>query len=378
MVSITSMGASGMAGEISRNFIYVPIIEASGTVIKNYGNVGPANFLGVDNLGKLWNGEAPWVANRKHEIGNFCEPTTRYVGFRYEVTAVAGDQKTHATTEPTFEATAPNAGDTIVDDQVTWTTRATETGRGIVHGSGMENASDTDCDYIWPGAAQYDVPGDPLFDMLNFWDTGKLFIRFRARVPGYQNVDDGTGYISNGGIITVGTTGSGDSTGWALTLNSIAAWAGLNYVDHGFVGAPIEAYGSRTSHQDLTGGVLSFDDTWQEISVFMDGINKNIRSWVDGVETTIGASEKADFITGITADDNGDTILVNSLTLLTRSLSVTAGTRSEANIVTGATAALANEFLIVDINDETLLDQLAQDLFLSPRNYLPKTLTTLV
>ena len=62
-----------------------------------------------------------WVADTVTALGDFVVPTAGVEnGFRYEATAVAGDFKTHATTEPVWPTTE---GATIVDDQVTWTCR---------------------------------------------------------------------------------------------------------------------------------------------------------------------------------------------------------------------------------------------------------------
>ena len=84
-------------------------------------------FLNADGSGNqptgLYNtmkGTA-WVADTVTTLGDVVVPTAgKENGFRYEATAVAGDLKTHATTEPVW----PTAeGATIVDDQVTWTCR---------------------------------------------------------------------------------------------------------------------------------------------------------------------------------------------------------------------------------------------------------------
>jgi hypothetical protein len=62
-----------------------------------------------------------WTADTAMDVGDIVVPTAGLEnGFRYECTAVAGDQKTHATTEPTWPTTE---GATVVDDQVTWTCR---------------------------------------------------------------------------------------------------------------------------------------------------------------------------------------------------------------------------------------------------------------
>lgn len=60
-----------------------------------------------------------WVADTVQNVGDYVKPTTEN-GYIYEAVAVAGDQKTHATTEPVWPTTL---GDEIVDDQVTWRCR---------------------------------------------------------------------------------------------------------------------------------------------------------------------------------------------------------------------------------------------------------------
>jgi hypothetical protein len=60
-----------------------------------------------------------WVADTATVLGTIRVPTTAGGnGFRYRASAVAGDTKTAAVTEPTWPTTI---GDTVVDDQVTWT-----------------------------------------------------------------------------------------------------------------------------------------------------------------------------------------------------------------------------------------------------------------
>ena len=62
-----------------------------------------------------------WVADTATALGDVVVPTAgKENGWRYEATAVAGDTKTHATTEPTWPIVE---GATVVDDEVTWTTR---------------------------------------------------------------------------------------------------------------------------------------------------------------------------------------------------------------------------------------------------------------
>jgi len=82
-------------------------------------------FLNADGSGNQPTGlyytmkGTAWVADTATTLGDVVVPTAGLEnGFRYEATAVAGDTKTHATTEPTWPTTV---GDTVVDDQVTWT-----------------------------------------------------------------------------------------------------------------------------------------------------------------------------------------------------------------------------------------------------------------
>jgi hypothetical protein len=93
-------------------------------------SVNPKQFNG---LWKTLKGTA-WVADTATTLGDVVVPTAGLEnGFRYEATAVAGDTKTHATTEPTW----PTAeGETVVDDQVTWTCRL-----GNHQGSGANGAT---------------------------------------------------------------------------------------------------------------------------------------------------------------------------------------------------------------------------------------------
>ena len=63
-----------------------------------------------------------WEADTKYELNDYVQPTTPNNNFTYKATAVAGDQKSGAS-EPTFPTTA---GNTVVDDQVTWTAVAPE------------------------------------------------------------------------------------------------------------------------------------------------------------------------------------------------------------------------------------------------------------
>jgi len=64
-----------------------------------------------------------WVAATKYELNDYVQPTSPNNNFTYRATAVAGDQKSADVTEPTWPTTA---GNTVVDDQVTWTAVAPE------------------------------------------------------------------------------------------------------------------------------------------------------------------------------------------------------------------------------------------------------------
>jgi hypothetical protein len=63
---------------------------------------------------------ADWAVDTVTAVGDRVVATT-FNGWIYEATAIAGDFKTHAATEPTWPTTL---GGTVVDDQVTWTTYA--------------------------------------------------------------------------------------------------------------------------------------------------------------------------------------------------------------------------------------------------------------
>ncbi len=66
-----------------------------------------------------WTVDTVKTARTLTAIGSLVWPTARN-GYVYEATARAGDFKTHAATEPTWPTLE---GETVVDDQVTWTTR---------------------------------------------------------------------------------------------------------------------------------------------------------------------------------------------------------------------------------------------------------------
>jgi hypothetical protein len=63
---------------------------------------------------------ADWAADTATTEGSWVRASDPTVTLRFEATAVVGDTKTHATDEPTWPTTA---GDTVTDDQVTWTAR---------------------------------------------------------------------------------------------------------------------------------------------------------------------------------------------------------------------------------------------------------------
>ena len=65
-----------------------------------------------------------WVADTVYAVGDYVRPTTlaKFTGYEYKCTAIAGDYKSHETTEPTWPTTI---GSTVVDDQVTWTCEET-------------------------------------------------------------------------------------------------------------------------------------------------------------------------------------------------------------------------------------------------------------
>lgn len=62
----------------------------------------------------------PWVANAAHVMGDFVVPTVTPTAFQYEATAIAGGGLSGAS-EPTWPVVV---GNTVVDNQVTWTCRA--------------------------------------------------------------------------------------------------------------------------------------------------------------------------------------------------------------------------------------------------------------
>jgi hypothetical protein len=88
--------------------------EFEKTFIDGLGTVGAKDFTGLDAL--MPNHDI-WVADTVYAVGDKCRKVAGFNGWEYEVTEVAGDAKSHATTEPTWPTVE---GDTVVDDQVTW------------------------------------------------------------------------------------------------------------------------------------------------------------------------------------------------------------------------------------------------------------------
>ena len=81
-----------------------------------YTSVATGNW----NISTTWNADTAWAADTEIALNEFRTPVTP-TGYRYECTARAGDFKTHATDEPVWPTTV---GNTVVDDQITWTCRA--------------------------------------------------------------------------------------------------------------------------------------------------------------------------------------------------------------------------------------------------------------
>jgi len=399
MVAIASLGADGYKDVVKSPFIYLPIQEESpATAIRNYGNVGPEFFLLENNTARAWDNEPVYSLERLYNEGNFVRPPV-YNGFRY-VASITGDGISHTTTPPVWPVVID---DTVVDAGVTWTCKALEEGNGAVHGSGSNTANsgldgDDPADFIHPNDAKYDVQGDPLFDMFNFWGPSprfgvlgvgkRLFIRFRMRThamfdqnennPGVINV-----YQMSGGVITFGDA-AGDSPSWALTVNSDNLYTGLNYVDRIDMPPPYGRGNSGVAHRDLTGGLLTCDNDWHDVSIYFDAREGNLRSWVDGVEAEIDPDNKAyviSVIRGFAPDAAAGPIYIsesddftNGVTLMSRSDSATPGTRGAHNITTGATSGTCNEFFAMNVDDDTYIGDLAIAFSKTPRNSLPSIL----
>jgi hypothetical protein len=77
--------------------------------------------------------ETEWVADTLYNVNDIRVPTSaNATGLRYKATAVAGDQRSDPTTEPTWPTTV---GETVVDDQVTWTAERFEyTAKNLIRG----------------------------------------------------------------------------------------------------------------------------------------------------------------------------------------------------------------------------------------------------
>jgi len=88
--------------------------EFEKTFVDGLGTVGEKDFTGLD---ALMPNHAIWEADTVYAVGDKCRKVAGFNGYEYEVTAIAGDFKSHATTEPVWPVVE---GATIVDDQVTW------------------------------------------------------------------------------------------------------------------------------------------------------------------------------------------------------------------------------------------------------------------
>jgi len=104
--------------------------------------------------GKSW--EAPakfdnWTADTVIAVGKRIVPESWSAivvnpdeDHYFECTAIAGDAKTHATTEPTWDTTTIDSS-TTVDDQVTWTYKGLNTYKGIM----LEGAGTNEVDFSY-------------------------------------------------------------------------------------------------------------------------------------------------------------------------------------------------------------------------------------
>jgi prepilin-type processing-associated H-X9-DG protein len=68
----------------------------------------------------MWKSQIPWTPDTVIALNEYRRPTVAN-GYSYECTARAGDFKTDPATQPPWPTTV---GDTVVDDQITWTCRA--------------------------------------------------------------------------------------------------------------------------------------------------------------------------------------------------------------------------------------------------------------
>ncbi len=98
----------------------VEYLGTSGFPLSLFADDAPVNVLSADanqstSTADWDDGVTGWVADTVTAVGDFIRPTTPD-GTVMICTEIAGDFKTHATTEPTW----PAEGSTVVDDQVTW------------------------------------------------------------------------------------------------------------------------------------------------------------------------------------------------------------------------------------------------------------------
>ena len=98
----------------------VEYLGTSGFPLSLFADDAPVNVLSADanqsTSSEDWDdGVTGWVADTVTAVGDFIRPTTPD-GTVMICTAIAGDFKTDASTEPTW----PAEGSTVVDDQVTW------------------------------------------------------------------------------------------------------------------------------------------------------------------------------------------------------------------------------------------------------------------
>ena len=126
---IYGSGTTGTYGvDIASGVTYVDIRNNSFRNLTSgvKADAGSTDILVQDNTFKTVTrtcGYPVWTADTVIAIAEFRESTVAN-SYYYECTARAGDYKTHATTEPTWPTVV---GNTVVDDQVTWTCRAKPT-----------------------------------------------------------------------------------------------------------------------------------------------------------------------------------------------------------------------------------------------------------
>jgi hypothetical protein len=89
--------------------------------------IGSCCFQGPDVSGKWWKvkGTIPpiWVADTVYAVGQVVRRVSGVQDFYWFCSAIAGDAKSHATTEPVYGVTL---GGTTADDMVTWTCISTQ------------------------------------------------------------------------------------------------------------------------------------------------------------------------------------------------------------------------------------------------------------